>query len=472
MSSETTRALAHNTLLQISGKAVAMVLGVATVAVMLRYFGDEGYGKFTTAVTFLSLFAVIVDFGLTLITIQMISEPGADESKILGNLLSLRLITGFVVFSAAPLVGLLFPYSTEIKLAIAVGSIAYLFQTMGQMLTGVYQKRLRMMGVVVAELVARAILLGGMLLVVAVSANLLEAMTALVVSNVAQALLLLAMANHLVRFRAQIDLRLWKEIIHRAWPIGVSIFFNLIYLRGDIILLSLMRTQAEVGQYGGAYKVIDVVTTLPVMFMGLALPILVRAWKERDRAAFAETMQKAFNFFSMIAVPLAVGSFALATPLMVLVGGEQFGSAGPILAILSPAAAMVFYGALFGHAVVAVEKQRAMVIGYALTAAVSIGAYLLLIPLYGTLGAAWVTLLSETLVAAITAAVVWRESRWRPRLVVFSKVLAASITMYLFLAISGSLHVIPQVVIGSLIYLVVLVALGGVTPKSLRALFV
>ena len=65
-----------------------------------------------------------------------------------------------------------------------------------------------------------------------------------------------------------------------------------------------MRTQAEVGQYGGAYKVIDVVTTLPVMFMGLALPILVKAWKGRDRTTFEETMQKAFNFFSMIAVPL------------------------------------------------------------------------------------------------------------------------------------------------------------------------
>ena len=44
MSAETTRALAHNTLLQMGGKAVAMVLGVATVSVMLHYFGDEGYG--------------------------------------------------------------------------------------------------------------------------------------------------------------------------------------------------------------------------------------------------------------------------------------------------------------------------------------------------------------------------------------------------------------------------------------------
>lgn len=470
MSSETKRALAKNTLLQMGGKAIAMFLGVATVAIMLRYFGDEGYGAFTTAMTFLSLFAVVVDFGLTLVTIQMISAPDADEAKILGNLLSLRVITGLIVFTAAPIIGLLFPYSQEIKLAIAVGSVAYLFQTLGQMLGGIYQKRLKMLGVVIADLVARATLLIGMALVVYFAADLFSAMVAVSISNIVQTLVLLALANQLIRLRPQIDLNVWKEILHRAWPIGVSIFFNLIYLRGDIMLLSLMRTQAEVGQYGGAYKIIDVVTVLPVMFMGLALPILVNAWKRRDRESFSETMQTAFNFFSIIAVPLGVGSFALATPIMVLVGGQEFVSAGPILAVLAPAAAMVFYGALFGHAVVAVDRQRAMVAGYALTAALSIAAYLILIPRFGTIGAAWVTLISESIVAIITALVVYRASRFRLRLNVLAKTIAAAVVMYLFLLQSAPLGVIPQVMLGSAIYFVVLVALGGMSLKSLHAL--
>ncbi|MEK7105552.1 MAG: flippase [Patescibacteria group bacterium] len=468
---DASKALAHNTALQIGGKIIGMAFGIATVPILIRYFGDVGYGEYTTANTFLSLFAVVVDFGLTLTTVQMISEPGANEPKILGNLLSLRLITGVIVFAIAPLTALLFPYSMEIKAAIAVGALAYFFQTTGQMLTGIYQKRLMMIKVAIAELVGRALLLAGVLVVVFVRGSLIEAMIALVVSVFVQTSLLIVLANRLVRIRAQVDFSVWKEIFRRSWPIGVSIFFNLVYLRGDILLLSVLRPQSDVGLYGGAYKVIDVMTALPVVFMGLALPLLVTAWQSRDKETFEATLQKSFNFFSILALPLAVGAFTLATPIMVLVGGEEFRSAGPILAVLAPALAIVFYAALFGHAVVAVQKQRVMTIGYAVTAVVSVAAYFLLVPRFGTIGAAWVTLLSESLVTLLTFLVVWRASRIRLRLTVTAKVVAAAAVMYLFLKVTN-IHVIPQIIIGGLVYFVTLVALGGLSPKTIKGLFV
>lgn len=468
----TTRALAHNTSVQLAGKAVGMLLGIATVTLMLRYFGDEGYGEFTTAVTFLSLFAVVVDFGLTLITTQMISEPGADESTILSNLVSLRLLSALIVFILAPIIAIPFPYSGEIKTAISIGAIAFFFQTVGQMLTGVYQKRLKMLGTVVAELLSRVILFAGIGLIVLYRGTIPDTAIVLTISNAAQTILLVLLANHYVRFRARIDLKIWKEIIRRSWPIGISIFFNLIYLRGDVMILSLLRTQAEVGQYGSAYKVIDVITTLPVMFMGLVLPILVNTWKQNDHEGFEAMMQKTLNFFSIIAVPIAVGAFALAQPIMILVGGQEFAKAGPVLAILAPAVAVVFYNSLFGHAVVAVEKQRLMTIGYALTAAVSVGAYLLLVPPFGTIGAAWVTLLSETLVGVVTYLVVRRTSRLRLRLTVTAKAFASALVMYLVLAEIHGLPTLVEILLGAVAYLVVLVALRGLTPRTIKTLFV
>lgn len=470
-SSATTRALAKNTTLQLVGKAVGMIFSIATVALMLRYFGDAGYGEFTTAVTFLSIFAVIVDFGLTLITTQMISEPGADESKILSNLLSLRLLSALAVFAIAPLVAIPFPYSAEIKLAINIGAIAYFFQTVGQMLTGVYQKRLKMLGTVVADLLSRVILLGGMAWVVFHQGSIPDTAIVLVACNVAQTTLLILLANHYVRFRAEIDLAMWKEIIRRSWPIGVSIFFNLLYLRGDVLILSILRTQAEVGQYGSAYKVVDVVSALPVMFMGLVLPILVSAWKGKDPTAFTAMMQKSFNFFSIIAIPIGVGALVLSRPIMVLVGGEQFAHAGSILAILSGALLVVFYNSLFGHAVVAVEKQRVMTLGYAVTALVSIGAYLVFIPSFGAIGAAWVTLLSESLVGLITYLVVRRASHLRLRLAVTAKAAASALIMFLVLNEITFLPVVIQILVGAVVYATVLVALRGVTTQTIKELF-
>ena len=72
-----TAAIAKNTFVQVGGRAVGTVLGLLTLGVMTRYLGTHGYGEFTTATTFLQFFGIIVDFGLSLTTVAMLSEPGA-----------------------------------------------------------------------------------------------------------------------------------------------------------------------------------------------------------------------------------------------------------------------------------------------------------------------------------------------------------------------------------------------------------
>jgi hypothetical protein len=54
---------------------------------MTRELGQNGFGEYTTVITFLSFFAIIADLGLTLVTSQMINGKNKEEeSVILGNL--------------------------------------------------------------------------------------------------------------------------------------------------------------------------------------------------------------------------------------------------------------------------------------------------------------------------------------------------------------------------------------------------
>ncbi|RMD51172.1 hypothetical protein D6827_02705, partial [Candidatus Parcubacteria bacterium] len=132
------KALAQNTAIQIVGKIINTIIGVATVAVIARILGAEGYGRLTIALTFLSVFAIIVDFGLTLTTTQMISEHKADEKTLLGNLFSLRIISAAVFLALAPIIAAFFPYEQIIIYAIAIGSLSFLFASTSQMLIGIY----------------------------------------------------------------------------------------------------------------------------------------------------------------------------------------------------------------------------------------------------------------------------------------------------------------------------------------------
>ena len=52
-----TRTIAHQTIIQAGAKVVSVVLGVITVAMLTRFLGQEGYGYYTTAVSYIFFFS-------------------------------------------------------------------------------------------------------------------------------------------------------------------------------------------------------------------------------------------------------------------------------------------------------------------------------------------------------------------------------------------------------------------------------
>jgi O-antigen/teichoic acid export membrane protein len=462
------RELASNYFVQVSGKVLSVLFGLVTVGILTRALGDAGFGEYTTAVTFLSLFGVFVDFGLTLTLVQMISKDHEQEDRIVGNVYGLRLVSGVVFYAIAPLAVLAFPYSSSVKLGVAIGALGFLFMSTAGMLVGVFQKHLAMWRFAVAELVNRA----AYLLLVAGLASLGYGLTAMigamVIANFLWLLVTLFLAKPLVCIRPRFDLSVWKHALWHSWPIALSIIFNLVYLRGDIILLANYREAAEVGQYGVAYKVVDVLTAFPVMFMGLLLPKLTHSWHGRNREEFAAFMQHAFDLFAICVIPIAVGAQIAAEGLTVFIAGSGYEPAGAVLQILILAVVFVFISTLYGHAIVSLEKQRPMMFGYAATAAISLVAYLILIPRFGMWGAALVTVGSEALIALLTFLVVCGASGAWPKLTTAAKALTGSVIMYAALAAIPPLHVLLEVTIGATIYAAALLGTGGIKWSQIQ----
>ncbi|MFA6604070.1 MAG: flippase [Patescibacteria group bacterium] len=463
-----TRAIAGNTAVQVAGKFTGVLLSVFTVAIMTRHLGRAGYGEFTTAISFLQFFGILVDFGFTLTMIKMISEPDADERRIVANIFTLRVISGVFFFGLAALVAQFFPYTPAVRLAIAVGSLSFLCVSLSQIFTGVFQKKLAVRLAAIAEVAGRGALFLGVFFAARAGAGLIAIVAILAASNILQLVLSLVFARQLVSFGWAADLGLWREIFRQSWPIGLAIVFNLVYLKGDVIILSLFRSRAEVGLYGAAYKVLDVITILPTVFMGLVLPVLASVWTAGDRQDFNRKLSRAFEFLSILAIPLVFGTIAVARDVMILIAGPEFAAAGPLLAILMAAGAMVFWSALYGHTIVAIGLQRRMLWGYGLNAAISLALYFLLIPRHGAVAAAWVTLFSEAFMFLATAFVVIRATGSRPDLRIWSRSLAASVIMLGGLWGLAGLPVLPRVAIGIITYLAFLFIFGGISTETIR----
>lgn len=466
-----TRRIAWNTLLQLISRVGGTLLGLFSLAILTRYLGTAGYGAFTTVTGFLQFFGIVVDLGLTLTAVQMISEPQADERRIMGTIFSLRFFTAVIFFGLSAVLVMFFPYSAEVKIGTAVTSIAFLFMTQSQVLVGIFQKYLAMSRAAVAEIIGRAVLLVGIIFSAWQNWGLMGALLSLVAANGIQLALSFIFAQKLIPFRLQWERKLAKSIFLRTWPIGLSIAFNLVYLKGDVILLSLFRSQSEVGLYGAAYKVIDVVTVVPMMFMGIVLPLLISSWVSADKEMFRRRFQKSFDFLTLLALPIAGGGLVLGKDLMAFVAGQPFRHSGELLQILIFASLAVFFSGLYGHIVVAIGKQRKSIWGYAIDAFLSLAAYLIFVPRYGAPAAAWVTVFSEVFIAVYTFILVSRETRVLPALGTSAKAVLATIFMMLVLLALPHWQVIIMVLIGAVVYGLFLYILRAVKKETIGEVF-
>jgi O-antigen/teichoic acid export membrane protein len=462
--------LTSNFLIQSLGKVGSVVIGLLVVALLTRHLGQSGYGEYTTAITFLQMFGVVVDFGLTLTLNVMLSEEGSDQEKVAGNILSLRLLSGALVFGIAPLVVLGFPWSATIKLAVAVGAVAYFFMSGATMLVGIYQRHAVMWRAALSELVNRLVLLGFIFAFVQMGYGVVAMIGALIVSNIVYFGMMIRLARPYVEVKPKINTRFWKKAIKKSWPIGASIFFNLLYLQGDILFLAWFREQAEVGVYGVSYKVIDVLTAMATMLMGLILPTMVKKWTGDDKRGFRKQLNDTFDIMVAAAIPVIVGAQAVAQPLLAFLAGNEFAVSGSVLRVLVIAILGVFIGTLYGHTVVALNKQKEMLWGYVAVAIVAIVGYLWLIPEYGMWGAAWVTIASEVLIAGLTFAMVWSVTRITPRLKTLILALISAGLMYVVLINLPDWHVLIHVAIGAAVYLVAMLISGGIPISLIKSL--
>jgi O-antigen/teichoic acid export membrane protein len=436
--------VAYNTIIQTASKSVSTLLGLAALSVMARYLGTDGYGEYTTIITFLSFFAVVIDFGLTLVTVQMINQAHAKEDAvaekmILDNLFAFRLVTAVIFLGLAPLIVIFMPYGHSIKTGVGIASFSFLFIALNQIFVGLFQSRLRMDRVAIAEVASRVALVAGIVLAAKLHVGLSGVLLATVVSSAISFFLHYYFSLDFQSIRLSFDFVFWRELVAKSWPIALTIAFNLIYLRTDTLILSFVRSQTDVGLYGAAYKVIDVLITLPFMFAGITLPILTRTWQTGDRSKFKEVLQRSFDLMVLLAVPVAVGAQFTSTELMVAVAGNEFFLSGPIMRILIFASSIIFVGCMFSHAVIAIDQQKAIIKAYVFTAATSLLGYMIFIPLYSYYGAAWVTIYSEAAIAYFSFRLVKNNTQFIPDLVILFKSLIASAVMASVLAISNGL---------------------------------
>jgi len=464
--------IAKNTIIQITGKILSILIGVLTLGLTTRYLGQIGYGYYTTVLVFLQIFGILMDFGLYLTLVREISEQPEKENQIFNNVFTLRFFSAILFLSLAPLVAIFLPYPAIVKWGIALTTLAFLFNSMVQIMMSIFQRRMAMGRAMLAEVIGRLVHLLIIILIIYLSGNLLAVLFGNIFNTLVYFLALFFFAKGFLKIKFAFDLGYWKRIIIKTWPIAVGIIFNLIYFKTDTLILSLIKPASDVGIYGAPYKFLEILATLPHLFLGLILPILTATWVQKNINEFKKIYQICFDLFAIIGLPLIFGGLVLATPLIVFFAGSDFIASGPVLKILIVATVLIFFGTLFNYLIVAIDQQKKILKYFIITSILSVVGYLIFIPLYSYYGAAWITVFSEGLITIASFWLGYRLTKIGLSLKILLKIIPASLIMMLVIIPLKSLPIIPLVFLGIAVYGVLLILFKAIRIDFIKSLFV
>lgn len=468
------RALAWNTGVQLLGKIVSTIFGIFVVGLLTRLLGQAGFGLYTAANAYLQIFALILDLGINVTFSALLGERAHDEAfekRCVSALFTLRLLMAVVVLGLAPLIWyLLYPKEQTMLLAIIALNASVFFPAINQILIGLAQRHLRMHIPAIGEVIGRAFLFVGLLLGAARGWPLTSLLWLVSIGSFLNFLFCLLFTRPHGRVGLRWDPVFWKETLVRSWPIGVSIAFNLVYFKADTFILSRVRPLEEVGLYGAAYRVLEILITVPFMYAGVLLPLLSHVWGKKERAKFALYLGRSMEVMWYLVCPMIVGTWILGPKIMTLVSGPAFASSGAVLRILVIAVGIIYLNTITAHAIVALNAQRQMLPVYIIVALLTLAGYLLFIPSYGMWAAAWLTVASEAGVFLGS----WSKTRQQSRFQIDPRIITATVGAALVMGgvvwTVQAQPVIIAILLGAVSYAGALLALGGITVTRLRQL--
>ena len=398
-------------------RGIGYLVGVALTAVasvfLLRYLGVDNFGRYITVLSLMAIVSGITDAGLTAVGARELAlrEPGESRRRLLENLIGLRLILTPVGVIGAVLFALLAGYDRTLVIGTVLAGVGLVLINTQATLMLPLSVELRIFQLTVAELLKQAVAVVVIGILVAAGASLTPFFTV----QIAVGVVLLAVTPWLVGqawfVRPAYQASEWRFLVREALPIAVFLVMNVLYFRVLIILMSLLATATATGLFGTSFRIYETLFALPALVLSVALPVLAAAEADRERLRYQ--IQRMVEVGLILAAYLVLMVIILAKPLILLLGGEQYLGAVPLVRIQGIALLAVFLGLVCQFGLIAIRKQGALATANGIALAVVIALGLVLIPAYEEVGAAVAAVVGESI---LTILLLWALARADRRL--------------------------------------------------------
>ena len=394
-----------------------ILLGLLATPLMVRHLGVVDFGRFVAISSLIVIVNGLTEAGLFAIGVREYAVRDAHgREQLMHDMFGLRAVLTAVGAALALAFALLAGYERSLVYGTMVACAGLMAMNLFGNYTLPLSAGLRLGWIAAMEFARQAFVAIGTATLVVLGAG-LDPFLAL---NGAAALVAIPIISRIcgpdVRMRFSFRRERWWALLRSAIPYAAASAIAVLGFRIGAVLMTVVSTAQQAGYYGLAFRIIEIVSAVPLLLVSSALPILSRAERddaERLRYALGRLFEVAIIAGTAVAIATSLGApFAVR-----IVGGARFAASADVLALLGVAMIGSFLVATWSYALLTLRRHRALLLANLSAFAVSIVLTLVLAPAHGAVGAAIAVIGGELWLASVYLAVLIRaEPRLRPPL--------------------------------------------------------
>ncbi len=361
---------------------------------LIQYLGPESAGQFGLLAAYLTVFAFFVDLGMQQLVIKKISEDKTQATKYLGNYFVIQFLLGLGFMLLMDAIVWQAHYPILVKHSLYITALGLLLSSLTMPMMAVINGYQRL-GIIAKINFVNSVLNGGMmLLAVVLKQNIFFlAFIPVIVSGLDILIYSFIVHRKFTPFKLQFDTKFWKQLFIWNTPFMLLTIFS-IYNRIDSLLLPHLRSFTENGYYTAVYKFWDTLAFLPAVVAAALFPYFSEKLAKGEHEVVKKVLTIYTRYMIALAIPLTVGAYVLAHKLTVSFFGQNFAPAAPALWLLVAAVSVLFIYVPVNSLIISQRTKTATKVT-AVTLIVNLALNIWLIPKYGFVMAAIITLGSE-----------------------------------------------------------------------------
>ena len=385
-----------------ASRTLSLVFLFFAYSQLLRYLGPVQYGQYQFVLSFVLLFSTVVDFGIQQFITKKISEEPSKAKKYFHSFLTFEILVALSLYIVLLSTAFFGHYEKTVLIAITVTGLgmvanALTYPFLAVMTAAQDLKKVALINLINSCVNFTFIFLAiwfGKHIVFLASIQLVFGIIDLVIYRV-------FITKHIQKpevFKTltDYDLSIIKNILKSGWPFVLLVGFSAIYNRIDMVIITRLLGYEQTGYYGAAYKIFDLLAFFPAIVSHSLFPHFSSLMIQGSVIKVRENLEKYLRIMIVGAIPVAFGGTILSKQLIVLVAGDRYVQAAPILSILVWAPAILSIYIPLNSLVISQLTKKALVVT-GVNVFVNVIGNLIFIPYFGLKAAAYMTVFSELL---------------------------------------------------------------------------